>query len=125
MVTHAYAQDLRDRVLGALERGEGPTVIAKRYEVSRLWVHQARTQWIEGEPRWDCRHLAFLDETATAINMTRQRGRSPHGQRGVASVSPWPLERHLYRWSASRCHHRSAGIGRPDERRRVSRLYRN
>jgi transposase len=34
----------------------------------------------------DCRHLVFLDETATTTCMTRQRGRSPRGQRCVASV---------------------------------------
>ena len=38
----AYSQDLRDRVLGALERGERPTDIALRFEVSRGWVHQVR-----------------------------------------------------------------------------------
>lgn len=42
---HAYSQDLRDRVLGALARGEGPTEIARRYEVSRLWVYQVRRRW--------------------------------------------------------------------------------
>jgi transposase len=44
---HAYSQDLRDRVLGALERGEGPTAIALRYEVSRLWVYRVRRRWEE------------------------------------------------------------------------------
>jgi len=42
---HAYSPDLRDRVLGALERGEGPMAIARRYEVSRLWVYQVRQRW--------------------------------------------------------------------------------
>ena len=37
---HAYSQDLRDRVLWALERGERPTAIARRLEVSRVWVYQ-------------------------------------------------------------------------------------
>jgi transposase len=41
----AYSQDLRDRVLGALQRGERPTDIARRYEVSRLWVYQVRNRW--------------------------------------------------------------------------------
>jgi transposase len=40
----AYSQDLRDRVLHALERGERPTDIASRFEVSRGWVHQVRRQ---------------------------------------------------------------------------------
>jgi len=39
---HAYSQDLRDRVLWALERGEGPSEIARRLEVSRVWVYQVR-----------------------------------------------------------------------------------
>ena len=38
----SYSQDLRDRVLWAVERGEGPTAIAKRLEVSRVWVYQVR-----------------------------------------------------------------------------------
>jgi transposase len=49
-------------------------------------VRQARTAWIRDQPNWDCRHLVFLDETATATNMTRLRGRSPRGQRCVASA---------------------------------------
>lgn len=36
----AYSQDLRDRVLRAMERGESPTEIARRFEVSRVWVYQ-------------------------------------------------------------------------------------
>lgn len=39
---HAYSQDLRDRVLRAIERGDRPTEIAKRFEVSRVWVYQVR-----------------------------------------------------------------------------------
>jgi len=37
-----YSQDLRDRVLRALERGDGPSEIARRFEVSRVWVYQVR-----------------------------------------------------------------------------------
>jgi transposase len=36
----SYSEDLRERVLRALERGERPTDVAKRFEVSRKWVHQ-------------------------------------------------------------------------------------
>ena len=36
--------DLRDRVLRALARGEGPTAIANRFEVSRVWVYQVRNR---------------------------------------------------------------------------------
>jgi transposase len=48
----AYSQDLRDRVLRALDRGERPTEIARRFEVSRMWVHQVRDR-LEKEGRRD------------------------------------------------------------------------
>jgi transposase len=38
----SYSQDLRDRVLRALARGEGPSGIAQRFEVSRFYVYQVR-----------------------------------------------------------------------------------
>jgi len=38
----SYSQDLRERVLRALDRGERPTQIARRFEVSRVWVYQVR-----------------------------------------------------------------------------------
>ena len=38
----SYSQDLRDRVLWGLERGERPTAIARRLEVSRVWVYRVR-----------------------------------------------------------------------------------
>jgi hypothetical protein len=38
----AYSQDLRERVLRALARGDRPTDIARRFEVSRVWVYQVR-----------------------------------------------------------------------------------
>ncbi len=39
---HCYSQDLRDRVLWALDRGEGPAAIARRLEVRRVWVYRVR-----------------------------------------------------------------------------------
>jgi len=41
----AYSQDLRERVLRALERGDRPAEIARRFEVSRVWVYQVRDRW--------------------------------------------------------------------------------
>ena len=38
----SYSQDLRDRVLWALARGERPSAIARRLEVSRVWVYRVR-----------------------------------------------------------------------------------
>src|ERR1035441_6405327 len=39
----SYSQDLRDRVMWALDRGERPTAIARRLEVSRVWVYRVRS----------------------------------------------------------------------------------
>ncbi len=38
----SYSQDLRERVLRALGRGDGPSAIARRFEVSRFYVYQVR-----------------------------------------------------------------------------------
>jgi transposase len=43
----SYSQDLRDRVLRALARGEGPSAIAQRFEVSRFYVYQVRDRMRE------------------------------------------------------------------------------
>jgi transposase len=40
----SYSQDLRDRVLRGLDRGERPTAIARRLEVSRVWIYQVRNR---------------------------------------------------------------------------------
>jgi transposase len=41
----AYSQDLRDRVLRGLERGEGATAIARRLDVSVRWVYQVKDRY--------------------------------------------------------------------------------
>ena len=46
-----YSQDLRDRVLRALERGDRPADIARRFEVSRVWVYQVRDRAEESGER--------------------------------------------------------------------------
>ena len=46
----AYSQDLRERVLRGLERGERPVDIARRLEVTRVWVYQVKARYAsEGE----------------------------------------------------------------------------
>lgn len=40
----AYPQQLRERVLRALERGESPTDIARSLKVSRGWVYKVRNR---------------------------------------------------------------------------------
>ena len=42
----------------------------------------AREAWFEGQPDLDPSRLVFLDETWTATNMARTRGRSLRGERG-------------------------------------------
>ncbi|MBL8038088.1 hypothetical protein ACYX34_14980 [Nitrospira sp. CMX1] len=47
----AYSQDLRDRVLRGLERGEGTTSIANRLEVNLRWVHHAKDRYEKEKER--------------------------------------------------------------------------
>ena len=51
---HAYSQDLRDRVLRALGRGERPSEIARRFEVSRVWVYDVSNRFHDHGER--CSH---------------------------------------------------------------------
>jgi transposase len=41
---HSYSQDLRDRILRALDRGERPTDISIRFEVSRDFIYQVKNR---------------------------------------------------------------------------------
>jgi transposase len=52
-------------------------------EQDRPDVKAAREAWREEQTSWDSGKLVFIDETGTATNMTRLRGRSPEGQRLV------------------------------------------
>lgn len=47
----AYSQDLRDRVLRGLERGEGATSIAQRLEVSLRWVYHVKDRYEQAGER--------------------------------------------------------------------------
>ena len=47
----AYSQDLRERVLRALDRGDRPTETARRFEVSRVWVYRVRGREQETDVR--------------------------------------------------------------------------
>ncbi len=42
----AYSQDLRDRVLRGLERGDRPSDIARRLEVTRAWVYRVKARYV-------------------------------------------------------------------------------
>jgi transposase len=47
----AYSQDLRDRVLNGLTRGEGATSIARRLEVSLRWVYHVKNRYEQSGAR--------------------------------------------------------------------------
>lgn len=47
----SYSQDLRERVLWALDRSERPSSIARRLEVSRVWVYQVRNRALKSGKR--------------------------------------------------------------------------
>ena len=49
-------------------------------------MRQARHEWQENQLQLDISKLVFLDETWATTNMTRRCGRSPRGERCVASV---------------------------------------
>ena len=59
----------------ALERGDRPTAIANRFEVSRVWVYE----WQAAQPALDIMKLVFLDETEASTNRARRYGRAAHG----------------------------------------------
>lgn len=49
-------------------------------------MREAREKWCEEQPALEAGRLVFIDETATATNMTRRYGRSPKGERCVCAV---------------------------------------
>ena len=55
-------------------------------EQDRPDVVAARAELKAQQSRLDARHLVFIDETAVTTKMVRHRGRSPRGERLVASV---------------------------------------
>jgi transposase len=55
-------------------------------EQTRADIAAARIAWRELQPRLNPRKLVFLDETWAKTNMTRAYGRSPRGQRLLASA---------------------------------------
>lgn len=47
----SYSQDLRDRVLNGLARGEGATAIARRLAVSLRWVYHVKDRYEQSGER--------------------------------------------------------------------------
>ena len=55
-------------------------------EQDRPDVAAARKAWAGEQAKLDPEHLVFIDETGTATNMARLRGRAPRGERLVGKV---------------------------------------
>jgi transposase len=65
-----YSQDLRDRVLGALERGERPMEIVRRLEVSWMRVYQVRRRWQRDGSRESLRQGVSGFQSAETLGVT-------------------------------------------------------
>ena len=57
-------------------------------EQERPDIAAARALWKAGQPALDPKRLVFIDETGTATNMARLRGRAQRGRRVIGRV-PW------------------------------------
>lgn len=65
----AYSQDLPERVLRGLARGERPVDIARRLEVTQVWMYQVKNRYeSSGEP---CSHKVG---GYRPVSVSRQRG---------------------------------------------------
>jgi transposase len=105
----AYSQDLRERVLRALDRGDRPTEIARRFEVSRVWVYQVRDRLQETGQRESFQigghrrsRLADLEPAlrgwiALEPDLTLTQLQERLGQRGV-EIKIGALWHQLNRW---------------------------
>jgi transposase len=71
-IVAAYSQDLRDRVLAALERKERPAEIARRFEVSRDWVYEVKNRF-EREGLRDSKPLGGYRRSRVAAFETHLR----------------------------------------------------
>ncbi len=107
-----YSQDLRERVLKALERGERPTDIALRFEVSREWVYLVRNRLRDSGARHSFQigghrvsRLEPLKETIHAwiaknVDLTLAEIVERLQKRGVAIKAP-ALWHQLNKWGLS------------------------
>ena len=106
----AYSQDLRERVLRALDRGDRPTEIARRFEVSRIWVYQVRDRMQQTGQRSSFQigghRRSRLAEMETVLRgwiaakpeLTPVQLQERLGQRGV-SIKIGALWHQLNRWN--------------------------
>ena len=88
-----YSQDLRDRVLRALERGDRPTAIANRFEVSRVDISGAEPTHADGTAE-ESTLWVWLQETG---HLTLAEMCARLAARGIASKVP-ALWHQLDKW---------------------------
>src|ERR671937_138661 len=69
----AYSQDLRNRVLSGLARGEGATSLAQRLEVSLRWVYHVKDRYEQSGER-GARRLGGYRRSRLAELEARIRG---------------------------------------------------
>lgn len=129
----AYSQDLRDRVLRALERGEGVTATARRFAVSVRWVDEVKRRRrvrAETESRpvggyrrsrlveWEARLCGWI---SAEPDLTLAELCARLAEAGVA-IQPSALWHQLDKWHLS--YKKNAARQRASTRRRASRAAR-
>ena len=107
-----YSQDLRDRVLRGLDRGERPVDIARRLEVTRVWVYQVKARYEQDGERssrrlggyrrsrvadWDLRIREWISAQPDLTLAEMCERLAGHG----ISIKPPALWHQLNRWGLS------------------------
>jgi transposase len=112
MAMYAYSQDLRERVLRALERGDRPAQIARRFEVSRFWVYQVRDRFKQEGQRHSLRQggyrvsrIAHMEDTirgwiSAEVDLTLTELSDRLATQGIAIKVP-ALWHQLNKWKLS------------------------
>jgi hypothetical protein len=77
-------------------------------------VRAARLAWQAAQPALDPARLVFIDETATATNMARTRGRARRGARLIGRVphGHWKTTTFVAGLARTGSRHRSSSTGR-------------
>jgi transposase len=126
----AYSQDLRDRVLKALARGEGATSIAQRLEVSVRWVYHVNDRYAQSGERGARRlggyrrsrladfEARIRDWLAEQVDLTLAELCARLAQHGV-SIKTTALWRQLNKWGLT--YKKNSARQRAVARRRAGR----
>jgi transposase len=91
----AYSQDLRDRVLRAVQRGERPTDIAARFEVSRMWVYQVANRFRRSGERGSLRIGGYRRSRVAEMEATLRGWLKAQPDLTLAEMCARLLERHI------------------------------